>query len=164
MELITPNIGLIFWTTLVFLVVLFALTKFAWKPIVSAIQERDASIEKALKSAEEAKAEMAKLNSSNQLLLREAQGEKDKILKEAKQIADKMIADAKEKAQVEADKEIAKAKDAIQNEKKIALAEVKSQVAALSVSIAEKLLKKELQNKDSQTALVYDFLKDTKFN
>jgi F-type H+-transporting ATPase subunit b len=164
MELVTPGLGLIFWTSFLFLVVLFLLSRFAWKPIVTALHEREQSIADALNAAQKAKDDMASLTAKNQELLKEAQTEREKIMKEAKAVADKMIAEAKERATVESNRIIAAAQEAIRNEKQSALAEVKTQVATLSLLIAEKLIRKNLQSDDSQIALVQTFLKETKLN
>jgi F-type H+-transporting ATPase subunit b len=164
MQLVTPAIGLIFWTALTFLIVLFLLSRFAWKPILSALSEREKNIADALSAAEAAKQEMAKLKSQNEALLQEARQERDKILREAKTASDRLISEATEKATAESNKIIASAQEVIQNEKMAALAEVKNQVAALSLSITEKLLKKELSDKDAQLALIKNFMNETKVN
>ena len=164
MSLVTPEIGLIFWTAFLFFLVLFILSRVAWKPIMTALKEREQSIEDALKSAEQARNEMAKLTAQNQNLLREAQAEAEKIRKEAKAEADKMVAEAKDRASAEYNKELAKAQEAIRTERQAAIADIKNQVAQLSIEIAEKVLRKELQSSDSQKALVQTYLKETKLN
>lgn len=164
LNLLTPAIGLTFWTGLVFLILMFLLAKFAWKPILNAVNERESSIEDALKAAENAKAEMAQLNADNEKILIQARSERDKVLKEAKVAADKMISEAQEKASSEGDKLIASAKEAINNEKKAALTEVKNQVAILSIEVAEKILRKELSSKDSQKELVDGLIGEVTLN
>lgn len=160
MELVTPSIGLVFWTLLSFVFLLIILRKFAWKPILGAVTERERTIEEALLKAESAKEEMARLTNENEQLIKEARAERDLILKEARQIKDQIIGDAKDAAEQEGARMIEKARIEINNEKAIALATVKAQVAELSVEIAEKLLRKEFENKTEQDALVADLLKD----
>lgn len=162
MELVTPEIGLVFWTTISFLVLFFILAKFAWKPIMGAIDDRERSIEDALLKAEAAKEEMSRLTSENESLLKQARAERDLILSEAKKVKDQMIADAKETAQKEGSRQIELARIEINNQKAIALAEVKNQVAALSLEIAEKVLRKQLEDQTKQDALVADLLKEVK--
>jgi len=164
MELATPGIGLIFWTTLIFVIVIFLLSKFAWSPILAAVNARNESIDKALKSAEEAKSEMAKLQANNQALLKEAQSEKDKILKDAKKEADRIIAEASNKASSESDRILKAAQDEIQAEKNSALKEVKKEVAQLSLTIAEKVIREQLKDNASQKTLVTKFMAESKLN
>ena len=150
MDLITPDLGLVVWTSLAFLILMFALTKFAWKPILSALKERETSIEEALKSAERAKKEMEELSSNNEKLILEAKQERDAVLLEARKIADTIISEAKESANEEGQKLIEKAKMAIENEKASAIASLRKEAVSLSIDIAEKVIRKELDNKDSQ--------------
>lgn len=156
--------SLIFWTTIIFIVFLFLLKKFAWKPILGAVTERETSIKNALLAAENAKKDMQNLQADNQRILQEARLERDNMLKEAREIKEKMISDSKNEAQEQGQKMIAQAKAAIESEKNAALAELKSHVSNLSVSIAEKLLKEELTNKDAQMKLVEKMLVDAKLN
>jgi F-type H+-transporting ATPase subunit b len=162
--LVSPDPGLFIWSTVAFLILFFLLSKFAWKPIVKALDERERSIEDALSKAEMAKAEMAKLISENEDLLKEARLERDNILKEAKEIKDQIINDAKDQAKAEGTKLIEKAKDEITNQKLAAMAEIKNQVSGLSLAIAEKVLRKQLEDQDKQQALVNDLLKEVKLN
>lgn len=162
--LVTPAIGLVFWTVLIFILLLGLLGKYAWKPILNAVKERTESITEALNSAEKAKEEMVKLQADNEIILKEARIERDKIIKEARDLKDKTIAEAKSQAKAEADVIIASAKTAIQNEKRAAINEIKNQVALLSIEIAEKILLKELGQKDSQKALIEDLLNKTNIN
>ena len=154
MELVTPEIGLIFWTTVVFSLLLVVLKKYAWKPILSAVDERNKSIEDALKAADKAKEEMLSLNADNERILMEARKERDILLKEGREIKDSIIAEAKDKAKVDAEKILTTAKEQIINEKMKAITELKNQVANLSIEIAEKILKSELQDLNKQKELV----------
>lgn len=156
--------SLIFWTTLIFVVFFMLLRKFAWKPILTAVKGREDSINNALLSAENAKKEMMALKSDNQKLLDEARAERDTMIKEATAIKEKMIADAKSEAQIQGAKMIEQAKATIESEKNNAVTEIKNQVSSLSLEIAEKLLKEELSNKESQTKLVEKMLADVKLN
>jgi len=164
MELITPGLGLIFWQIVIFLMLVFVLAKYAWKPILKAIGDRDSAIEDALTSAEQAKEEMAKLKSDNEKLLADARTERDQMLKEALTAANTIKEEAKTDAGKIGTKMIEDAKAAIDTEKKAALAEVKDQVASLSVQIAEKLLKKSLDNEPAQKELVADLVKEIRIN
>ena len=164
MELITPEFGLIFWTGISFLILLFILKKFAWKPILNSVNTREQSIKDALAAAEAAKREMENLTADNERILKEARAERETLLKEAREIKTKMIADAEEDAKVKADKLIANAQAAIETEKKAAISELKAQVANLSLDIAEKVVKAELSNKDKQLKLVEYMLGDAKLN
>lgn len=163
-ELINPGIGLVFWMLVTFVILLFLLKKFAWKPILDAVNQREEGIKNALLAAENAKKEMQNLQASNEKLLSQARQERDVMLKEAREIKEKMIADAKNEAQIAGQKMIEQAKASIESEKNAAMAEIKSQVATLSLSIAEKLLKEELSNKEAQTKLVDKLLDDVKLN
>jgi F-type H+-transporting ATPase subunit b len=164
MDLITPSTGLIFWQLFGFLGLLFILIKFAWKPMLTALDERETSIENALKSAETARNEMANLKAENEKLLNEARSERDIILKKAQDAAVKMIDEAKEDAIKAGDEMIANAKVIIEVEKKAALAEIKTQVASLSLEITEKLLRKNLADDKAQKELVDGFLNELKLN
>jgi len=164
MELVTPGIGLIFWMTLAFLVVIFILSKFAWKPILKAIKQRESTIEDALSAAQKAKEEMTALQASNEKLLMQARIERDNMLKEARDIKDAIVNEAKAKATQESDRIIASARETINNEKLAAITELKNQVATLSIDIAEKILKKELASEQKQKALMEELLDAVKLN
>jgi F-type H+-transporting ATPase subunit b len=164
MELVKPSIGLIFWMIVSFSIILFLLKKFAWKPILTMIKEREDSIENALLSAEKAKEEMKALQSSNERILAEARSERDSMLKEAREIKEKMISDAKGLATKEGERMLSVARENIQNEKNAAISELKNQVASLSIEIAEKILKSELSSDEKQKALVNTLLKDVNLN
>lgn len=163
MNIVAPE-SLIFWTTLIFLIFLFLLRKFAWKPILGAVNKRESSINDALAAAEKARLEMENLHADNEKLLKEARAEREEMLKDARGIKEKMIADARDEALAEADKMIAKAQAAIENEKKMAISEVKKQVADLSLEIAEKVVKQELADKNKQMELVDQMLGQAKLN
>ena len=158
------SVGLFFWQTVLFLSLLFLLRKYAWKPILNAVNDREEGIKKALDSAENAKREMENLQADNQKLLKEARAEREAMLKEARDIKNKMIEEAKDQAKVEANKMIVQAQVSIKTEKKAAIAELKSQVANLSIEIAEKVVRAELSNKDKQEKLVESMLGDAKLN
>lgn len=164
MDLILPSSGLIIWQLIGFLALLFLLMKFAWKPILAALDEREKSIEDALKSAEIARNEMANLKAENEKILQEAKIERDQMLLKATETAKQIVEEAKEKALAEGAKMIENAKVAIETEKKAALEEVKVQVGVLSLNIAEKLLKRNFADEKAQQALVEELVKDLKLN
>ncbi len=164
-KLITDfSLGLFFWQTLLFIVLVVFLKKYAWKPILSAVEDREEGIKKALASAEKAKAEMESLNADNERVLLEAKQERDKLLKEARETKDSIIKEAKQKANVEADRLMSSAKEQIANEKMKAITELKNTVASLSIDIAEKVLKSELKDKSSQEKFIETTLKETELN
>ena len=158
------SFGLFIWQILIFVGLIFLLKKFAWKPILDAVNDREEGIKNALLSAENARKEMQNLQADNQRILQEARLERDNMLKDAREMKEKMVADAKNEAQVQGLKMIEQAKLAIEGEKNAAMAELKLQVSTLSLSIAEKLLKDELSNKEAQTKLVEKMLGDVKLN
>lgn len=160
MELVTPGLGLIFWQTIVFVLVLFILGKFVWPPILKALKEREENISNAISQAEKAREEMANLNAANEKLLQEARLERDQMLKDAQKQAAAVVAEAKNKASDEANKLIEKAKDSIQGEKRAAIADIKNQAATLSLEIAEKLLRRELSDKKAQEELLSAYVKE----
>ncbi|UJP66289.1 F0F1 ATP synthase subunit B [Mongoliitalea daihaiensis] len=164
MDLILPGSGLIIWQLIGFLALLFLLTKFAWKPILAALDEREKSIEDALKSAEIARNEMANLKAENEKILHEAKIQRDEMLHMATESAKQIVEEAKEKAQKEGAIMIENAKQAILTEKKAAVEEVKVLVATLSLDVAEKLIKKNYATDAAQKALVEEFVKDLKVN
>ncbi|MDF3078110.1 MAG: atpF [Sphingobacteriaceae bacterium] len=164
MELVTPDLGFVVWTTVAFVILLVILRIFAWKPILGAIAERERSIEDALSKAELAKEEMAKLTSENEQLLKQARNERDQILKEAKALKDQIVSEAKVSAQTEGNKLIEKAKLEINSQKVAALDDIKNQVSALSLEIAEKILRKQFEDPAKQQALVNDLLNEVKLN
>jgi len=164
MGLVMPDIGLVIWMSITFLIVLFLLKKFAWGPILKMIHEREASIEEALKSAERAKAEMQALQADNERIIAEARQERDRMMKEARDMKDAIVGEAKSQAKEEADKMLAIARETIHNEKMAAITDLKNQVAQLSIDVAEKILKRELAAESKQKELLGDLMKDVKLN
>lgn len=164
MELVTPGIGLVFWTAVVFILLFVLLGKLAWKPIMGAIKEREESIDSALKLAQKAKEEMTALQASNEKLLAQARIERDNLLKEAREAKENMIAEAKSKAGIEAARLMEQARISIQNEKMAALSELKNQVATMSIEIAEKIIRAELSNDDKQKALISNMMNGVSMN
>ena len=158
------SVGLFFWQSLLFIALILLLKKFAWGPILTAVEEREDGIKDALDAAEKAKAEMQALNADNERILAEARIERDALLKEAREIKDGIVNDAKELANTEADKILTTAKDQINNEKMKAMTELKNTVATLSIDIAEKVLRSELTDKKKQEDLVANALKETELN
>ena len=163
-SLTTPAIGTVVWTTLIFSLFFFLLAKFAWKPILGMIKAREELIKSSLEAAEKAKEDIVKLQSDNEVILRKAREEREIILKEAKEIKEKIIAEAKEKANDETQKSIKQARQQIQAEKTAAINDIKQQVAELSVTIAEKILKKELSNKGEQEKMIDTLIDGIKLN
>jgi len=163
-SLTTPAIGTVVWTSVIFALFFFLLAKFAWKPILSMVKERDETIKNSLEAAEKAKEEMLKIQSDNEAILRKAREERETILKEARDVRDKLIAEAKGKAEEEAEKMIEKARTGIENEKTKALLEINEQVASLSVDIASKLLREQLSKTAEQEKLIENYLKEIDLN
>ena len=160
-KLITEfSIGLFFWQTVIFIFLILLLKKFAWKPILDAVNEREEGIKNALLSAEKAKEEMASLQSDNEEPLKKARSERDSLLKEAREIKQQLIDEAKSEAKNEAKKIISQAQETIQNEKNAAIVDLKNQVAGLSIDIAEKVLKEKLSDDKAQMKLVKDLVKE----
>jgi F-type H+-transporting ATPase subunit b len=164
MNLIIPSEGLMFWTALVFIILLVLLKKFAWKPILGAVHTRENNIQKALDSALEAESRMQSLVSENEKLLAAARDERDIILKEAKAAKEEIVGGAKEQANAEASKILAEARQQISIEKNKAITEIKNQIAGLSIEIAERILKSELSEQSKQDALVSNVVKDVNLN
>jgi F-type H+-transporting ATPase subunit b len=164
MDLITPDLGLMFWTGLIFVLLLFILTKFIWKPILAAVNSREKNISDSLELADRTMNEMKALQAQNENLLKEARAERDSIVKEAREIAAKMVEDSKNNAKLEAEKIIVSAREAVNNEKTAAMAEIKTQIAILSIEIAEKVVKGELSSSDSQKALSEKLAADFNLN
>lgn len=158
------SFGLFFWQLLLFVGLVFLLKKFAWKPILDSVNNREEGIKDALDAAEKAKLEMQNLQADNQKLLKEARAEREAMLKEARDMKNKMIEDAKDEAKEAAGKLIAQAHASIETEKKAAIADLKSQVANLSIEIAEKVVREELSNKDKQVKLVESMLGEATLN
>jgi F-type H+-transporting ATPase subunit b len=164
MELVNPGIGLIVWMTLAFLAILYILGKYAWKPIMTGLKERESTIQDALNSAEKTKEEMRKLKFSNEELLQEAKNERDAILATARKIKESIIEESKQKATEEANRIIVSAKESIQNEKMNAMTDLKNQLAELSLEVAKKILKRELSDPKKQEEYTKELIKDVKFN
>ncbi len=164
MELVTPDAGLLFWMLLSFTLVLIVLKKFAWKPILNSLKEREESIAEALHAAEKAREEMEKLKADNEAIIRKARAEREKILQEAREIKIKIVEQAKEEASQEAQKMIELARVNIRNEEAKALEQIKAQVADLSIRIAEKILREKLGDSTEQQKLVEKYLNDLQLN
>ena len=154
------SFGLFFWQSLIFIGLILLLRKFAWKPILDAVNERETSIKDAMNSAEEAKKEMASIQEDNQKVLKEARAEREALLKDARSNGADIVAQAKAEAKAEGDKIIAQAQESIQNEKRAAITELKNQVAQISLDIAEKVIDSELDSKEKQSKLVNQLIKD----
>lgn len=164
MGLVTPGLGLIIWTTIAFLTVLFLLKKLAWKPILTALKSREETISKALVASEKALAEVDQVKTSNEKLIKQTRQERDVILVEARELKDAIISEAKTIATAEADRIISKAHESIKNEKLAAIAELKNQVATLSIEIAEKILKSELSAENKQNAVINNLVNEINLN
>ncbi|MDP4263990.1 MAG: F0F1 ATP synthase subunit B [Bacteroidota bacterium] len=164
MNLLTPEFGLLIWTLVAFLVVFFILGKYAWPPIVKALKEREQGIADSLATAERIKAEMAQMKSENEALLAKAREERAQLLKEARETKDKIINEAKEQSRVEANKIITEAQAAITTQKLAALTEVKNQVGKLVIEVTEKVLRRELGNKEAQEAHIKGLVDEVKLN
>ena len=164
MDLITPDFGLFFWQIIVFLILVFLLTKFAWKPIMKAVDEREKTINDSLQAAEQAKVEMLHLKEDNKKMMQEAREERDQMLRDAQAMKKRLMDEASQEAAKKSSEMIEKAQATIQSEKKMAIKELKSQVGMLSVEIAEKVLKSELKDEKAQKSLVEKMLKEVKLN
>ena len=157
------SMGLFFWQSMIFIGLIFILRKYAWAPILSAVNERETSIKEALASAEAARKEMETLQLDNKRILKEARAEKEAMLKEARKTCADLINTAKEEAKVEAEKILKQAQESIQNEKRTAVNELKNQVGSIAMDIAEKVLQKEMESNDKQEQLISQLLKDSDF-
>src|SRR5215218_2492514 len=164
MELLTPSFGLIFWTLLAFIIVFFILKKFAWAPILKALNDREKGIADSLETADRVRAEMAQLKSENEELLAQAREERAAMLKEARVIKDRIVNDAKEQAKTEASKIMAETQQAIEQQKMAAMTDVKNQVGKMVIEVAEKILRKELGSKEAQEAHIKDLVDEVKLN
>jgi F-type H+-transporting ATPase subunit b len=164
MELLLPGLGLVFWTLVAFLIVFFILKKFAWKPILNSLKERELGIASAISTAENMKAEMTQLKSENEAILAQARDERARMIKEAKETSDRMVAEAKERAKTEYDRILADAQGAIQQQKNAALTEVKNQVGKLVIEVSEKVLRRELANRDQQEGYIKELAEGVKLN
>jgi len=158
------SVGLFFWQSVLFIALILLLKKFAWGPILTAVEEREEGIKSALDSAEKAKEEMQALNADNERILAEARIERDILLKEAREMKGKIVSEAKDQANTEANKILLSAKEQINNEKLKAITELKNQVADMSIDIAEKILRSELSDVNKQKELVAQVLKSNELN
>ena len=164
MNLVIPDFGLLFWMVLSFSILLIILKKYAWKPILKMLQDREDEISKSLEAANAAKERMEKLNAENEEILKQARAEREAILREAKATKDKIVGQAQAEAKLEADKIITAAKNEIAAEKEAAMAELSSKVADLSVEIAERILRRELDSSVKQGDYVKDLVKSISLN
>ena len=164
MDLVTPDVGLLFWTFVSFAILYFLLKKFAWKPILGSVNEREQSIHEALLAAENAKKEMQNLKSDNEKILKEAKVERENMLKDAREIKAKLISEAENQAKIQASKLIESAQIAIQNEKNSAMNELKQTIVELSIGIAEKVISNELEDKNKQLKVVEKMLNEASLN
>lgn len=164
MELVSPGIGLIFWMTIVFALLIFILGKYAWRPIMKALKHREEFIEESLTAADRAKEDMKKLKFSNEQLLKEAQEERDAILREGRKIKDSIIEEARKKANEEVDNIMENAKERIENEKKSAMIDLKNQIADMAITVAEKILEQELSDPSKQKDYIEKLIDDTHLN
>ena len=164
MELLLPGIGLIFWTFVAFILVFVILRKYAWKPILSSLHEREKTIADSLETAQRVKAEMAQLKNENEALMAKAREERGAMLKEARDIKDRIISEAKEQSKIEANKIILEAQQAINTQKMAAITEVKNQVGKLVIEVTEKILRKELSNKEAQEIHIRELVNEVKMN
>ncbi len=162
--MIEPGIGLLFWMTLTFVILFVLLAKFAWKPILSAVNEREVTIVDALNQAKLARQEVENLKAENEVILREAKAERDQILKEAREIKDRIVGEAKDAARLEGDKMIEQARQTIASEKAAAVADIKTQIGTLSLNIAESILKNKLDTDTAQNELVSNILNTSNLN
>ena len=164
MDLLRPGFGLIFWTLLAFIIVFLILKKFAWKPILKSLKDRESSISESLATAEKVRGEMAQLQSENEALLAKAREERGLLLKEARETRDKMVNDAKEQAKIEGNRMIAEAQQAIQQQKMAAITDVKNQIGMLVIEVAEKVLRRELGNPAEQEKYIKQLADEIKLN
>ena len=164
MDLLTPGFGLFFWTLIAFLTVFFLLKKFAWKPILAALSERENNIADSIASAEKVRNEMASLKSEHEVLLNQAREERTMLLKEARETRDRIVNEAKEVAKEEAGKIMAETRQQIEFQKNAAIVDVKNQIGMLVIEVAEKVLRKEMANKQEQTNYIKELASDIKLN
>jgi F-type H+-transporting ATPase subunit b len=164
MDLLIPDVGLLFWQVVIFGITFFLLSKFAWKPITQSLKEREDTIQGALDLAEKTRSEMSKLKAENEQILAQARAERDMMLRGAKETADKMVADARDKAAAEGQKVLEQAREAMANERQALVASMKKEVVNLSIEVAEKVLRRELSDKASQEKLVEDLVASSRLN
>jgi F-type H+-transporting ATPase subunit b len=164
MDLLTPSFGLIIWTLLVFVIVVFLLKKYAWKPIMDSLGEREKNISEALRSSDRMKKEMESLKSENEVLLNKAREERSQMMREAKETRDKIIVEAKEQARQETNKILADAQALIHQQKMASIVELKNQVGNLVIEVCEKVIKRELNNKEEQEKYIHQLAENMKLN
>lgn len=164
MDILLPQLGLFFWSLLIFVILLFLLSRFAWKPIMKGIKDREEGIQNALDEAKKAREEMENMKSDNERLLAEARAERDQLLKEAREMRDKIVSEAKNEAEKEAGRIVENAREQIRGEKMAAVTEIKNQVGQLSLEIAEKVLRQELSNPAAQKDVVEKLVKELHLN
>ena len=164
MDLLTPDLGLLFWQLIIFGALFFILSKFAWKPITASLKERDTNIQSALDMAEQTRREMTALKADNEKLLAQARSEREIILRGAKEAADKLLADTQKKAQAEGQRILEQARESMQNERVAMVASMKKEVVTLSIEVAEKVLRRELADKSAQEKLVQDLVSTSRLN
>ena len=164
MELLLPKLGLIFWTVLAFAIVFFILAKFAWKPILKSLNDREKNISDAILSTEKIKKEMAEMKSENEALLAKAREERAQMMREAKETRDKIISEAKEQARLETNKIVADAQAAINQQKMASIVDLKNQVGNLVVEVSERVLRRELSNKQEQEKYINQLASNVDFN
>jgi len=164
MELLSPHLGLILWTLVAFIVVLYILGKYAWKPILKSLDEREKNISDSILSAENMKKEMAQMHSENEALLAKAREERSQMMREAKEMRDKIIQDAKEQARKETNKIVADAQSVINQQKMAAITDLKNQVGTLVLEVSEKVLRRELNNKEDQEKYIKQLAQDIELN
>lgn len=164
MELLSPSIGVIFWTLVAFLITLWILGKFAWKPIVKALNEREQGITDSVLAAENVKKEMAQLKSENEALLAKARDERAIMMKEAKETRDKIIADAREQARLETNRIVSDAQAVIDQQKMAAITELKNNVGKLVIEVSEKVLRRELGSKEAQEKYIQELTHNVELN
>jgi F-type H+-transporting ATPase subunit b len=159
-----PYLGTIIWVTIIFLIVFFGLTKFAWKPLLKALDDREKKVEESLNAAKNAEQQLANLENEQQKVISSARQEKEKLLKEGVDLHEKIVASAKEKAQLEADKIIEDTRKQMERERKLAIAEMKTQISELSVEIASKVIRADMQDKKRHEKMVEELIKDVELN
>ena len=164
MEIVSPGIGLIFWMTISFTALVFILRRYAWKPILKSLHDREDTIEEALNTANKAREEMKDLKADNEILLKEAQEERNIILREARKVKESIIEEAKYKANEEADNIVENAKERIEYEKMAAMTDLKNQIASISIEVAEKILEKELSKESRQEDYIKKLIEDAQLN
>lgn len=164
MQLLTPDLGLLIWTLLAFLIVFFILKKFAWPAIIKGLSDREENIAKSIASAEKIKLEMAQIKNENEAFLVKAREERETLLKEAKVIKDKLISEAKEDARAQAARIVAEAQVTINNQKMAAITDLKNQVGKLVIEVSEKILRRELSNKEEQEIFIKQMAEEAKLN